>query len=305
MSVDYTSAFLGVLLGACLHDLIVDSANVTSCIDFFSCLPNDTLKSIDDDQYIKIPEFTQSILHSLGDGWSGGLKLIAAPAGSGKSTILLKEIVCLIGQDCFCKPFCRRQIVVIPSLMDGCIHEALKIRPDQAWSGISSHVAEKTLIIFPRVDCGVAEVQALSRYIVSMATDGYNSDRYTVFMCVSNPETFRQISEFHIEKIYTLCEPSLLTWDSNRLKALIDSRFPAWSEGGKKRLLDLSVSAMSPGPIDSFARAIRDQGFNDFSDVNEVFLLQLISDVEKTATEWGKFGVRRANTSNDTTCVVG
>jgi hypothetical protein len=81
------------------------------------------LKNVDDNNYVVITEFCDTISSALGDGWSGGLKLIGAPQGAGKSTIVLKEARRFIEERCFC----QNAVVVILSLTVNCIHDALKI----------------------------------------------------------------------------------------------------------------------------------------------------------------------------------
>jgi hypothetical protein len=51
----------------------------------------DAVKNVEDNNNVVITESCDTIQCALGDGWSGGLKLIGAPQGAGKSTIVLKE----------------------------------------------------------------------------------------------------------------------------------------------------------------------------------------------------------------------
>jgi hypothetical protein len=98
------------------------------------------LKNVVDNKYVVITEFCDTVSSALGDGWSGGLKLIGAPQGAGKLTIVLKEAKRFIEERCFC----QNAVVVILSLTVNCIHDALKIRPNDA---VSDFVAKRTIII--------------------------------------------------------------------------------------------------------------------------------------------------------------
>jgi hypothetical protein len=250
-----------------------------------------TLKNVHDKNYVVITEFCETIHCALGDGWSGGLKLIGAPQGAGKSTIVLKEAKRFIEERCFC----QNAVVVIKSLGVNCIHDALRIRPQDE---VSDFVAERTIIIIHQADLRVANMEALSNYIVSIATDSYNSDKFCILMCMSTPETFRQVLTYNGgQKISMLCQPSELKWDANKLEMLINSSFPEWSKEGKRELLEITLPAMSPGVIVHLLNDIRIhkmRGVNDFCNLDLVRRSDLLSNVERIAGDWAKFEIRNS-----------
>ena len=183
--------------------------------------------------YVVITRFCETIHSALGNGWSGGLKLIGAPQGAGKSTIVLKEAKRFIEERCSC----QSAVVVIKSLGVNCIHDALRIRPQDE---VSDFVAERTIIIIHQADLRVKNMEALENYIVSIATDSYNSNKFCILMCMSTPETFRTVLTYNGgQKISKLCRPSELKWNANQLEVLINSSFPGWSEEGKRKLLKM------------------------------------------------------------------
>lgn len=234
-----------------------------------------TVKNIDDNNYVVIPELRERIHNLLDSGWSGGLKLIGAPRGDGKSTIVLKEVKRFMQERCFC----QNAVVDIKSLGANCIQEALQIRPH---CEVSDFVAERTIITIHQADLKVANVEDLENYIISIATDSYNSDKYCILMCMSTPETFRQVLTFNGgQKISSLRQPSELKWNPTKLEVLIDSSFPEWSKDGKKALLELVIPAMSPGVIVNLLYDIRKtKGIKDFFDLDEDRRSDLISNVQ-------------------------
>jgi hypothetical protein len=141
-------------------------------------------------------------------------------------------------------------------------------------------------------------MEALQNYIVSMATDSYNSDKFCILLSMSTPETFRQVLTYNRgQKISTPCQPSELKWNANQLEVLIDSSFPEWSKDGKRELLQLTIPAMSPGVIVHLLNDIRIQkkiGMEDFFDLDEVRRSDLISNVKKIAGDWEKFKNRNS-----------
>ena len=152
-------------------------------------------------------------------------------------------------------------------------------------------------MIIHQADLKVANMEALQNYIVSIATDSYNSDKFCILMCMSTTETFRQVLTCNGgQKVSMLCQPSELKWNANQLEVLIDSSFPEWSKDGKRELLQLTIPAMSPGVIVHLLNDIRihKRGIEDFFDLDEVRRSDLISNVKKIAGDWEKFENRNS-----------
>ena len=56
--------------------------------------PSDvSLKLVDDEHYVEIPGLCEAIRFALQIEWNGGMKLIGAPIGAGKTTIVLKRSI--------------------------------------------------------------------------------------------------------------------------------------------------------------------------------------------------------------------
>lgn len=241
---------------------------------------------VDGNRYVSIPK-----LCALEYGRYRGLKVIGAHRGAGKSTIVLKELKRFVEERCIN----QNPVVIINSLRVNCIHDALRIRP---YKKISDFVAKRTMIIIFQVDLIVANKEDLRDYILSIADDSISSGKYFILMCMSTPESYREVLTYNggISRISEVCEPSGLKWNKKKLEELIDLSFPEWSDKGKNELLKLTIPAMSPGVIVLLRDYIRARKeIKDFVDSDEVERSGHISNVKYTAEEWEKFDRRNWN----------
>jgi hypothetical protein len=180
---------------------------------------------------------------------------------------------------------CKYTLIVIHDFVKYCIHDALRIQHTQA---VSAAVSDNTIIVIHQVDMQAVDMESLRSYVVSTATDGYNSNKFCILMCLSSAETFLQVADYNSgEKLSVLCYPSEMRWSDSQLESVIGSCFPNWSVAGKKKLLELTRRAMSPGLI----VRLQITGFKEAnlsSPVGDI-ISELTSNVEKRAGDWSKF----------------
>jgi hypothetical protein len=241
-----------------------------------------SLEIVDDDHYVEIPGFCEAIRRALQSRHRGGMKLIGAPVGAGKTTTVLKEVNRIASGSCCCRP----TVIVLNELANYCFHDALKIPHNY---GISAFVPKNTIIILHQVDHLVADVASMRNYIISIATDAYNSNKFCVLICLKSPEAFFQVATYNGgEKISILCYPSELRWSESQLQSLIDLWFPEWSIAGKMKLLELTRHTMSPGLIVQLREVTYFKEEHLFSPADKT-TATLRRDARIRAAEWAKF----------------
>jgi hypothetical protein len=82
-----------------------------------------------------------------------------------------------------------------------------------------------------------------------------------------------------------------LRWDAHQLEALIAYSFPGWSINGKRKLLEITSAAMSPGIITKFRYYIsrKSRKVSDFFDLDQGDISLLTYEVKERADQWAEF----------------
>lgn len=175
----------------------------------------------------------------------GGVWIVGAPSGSGKTTYI-GDYIAKLRQD----SWYTSRIAVFDgnAIVPLCLHKALSINENER---LSEYIPKGYKLIIDQVDIKESLFSLeMQNYIVRLATDSRNSKRYAVLICVSDPTVMRiMLSLNNYDKISELCPPSYLHWNEDLVRKFIDEKYTAWEEDEKNRLFELTKSAKSCGAL--------------------------------------------------------
>lgn len=174
-----------------------------------------------------------------------GVFVLAAPPGSGKSTLIKMTL-----------PELRKKFRYIKILRDDGnlfgmnIQESLYIPRRCA---LSEYLPAETLIIIDQIDLKIESLSPdLKAYITALAADSVNSKKFKMLFCVSDPNTAREILSCNGgEKVQEISCRDSLVWSKDQLGAFIRIKLPHLSSQGIEKLKSLAkVCKNSPGLIE-------------------------------------------------------
>ena len=227
---------------------------------------------------------TEEILFTINDE-NGGVTVIGAPPGSGKSTYVKDAVM--------------RARTMYPSLkiklfgrgtsllqLDE-LHNKFGIPPSRL---MSTFLPKGTVIVIDQVDNTPSRLNELSReYIVHLATDSRNSKIYSIILCVSNPETFREILKLNggdkIKPIFPYM--GTMKWNNNQMEQFVSENLSHWTLTDRKLISDMCAPACSPGVFWSAIRVLK--RYPSSSCVDEVIFDTIRLDVQKKVHIWRQF----------------
>ncbi len=278
------SAAIGAIVGA-LGKEIVEWLKLSSCSrrchvqNRINELRSATL--IDTKDVCLVPYYTieRCIDDSLEDQ-DGGVWIFGAPAGSGKTTYLGRQI------QIFRSKFPKREIVIFPNgitvIRDKKINQILGV-PDN--EPLSRYLPEGTVIVLEQFDISVSLSEETKEYILDLATDSRNSKKYSVIISVSNPKTMIDLLKINGgEKVKDVCHPKYIKWTRTEVTQYINEMFYDWTDEEKRNLIESCKLSCSPGVLFD-AYKIKQSGRYS---VNDVVNFAKNLDVNKSK-KWDEF----------------
>jgi len=206
--------------------------------------------NLDENNIIRNDPFIKSIVSKL-SGNNFGLFVLGCPAGTGKSTLIQMTLDSIKSrrplQRLVYWKFIKNGDLV---LQNQSIHECLKIPSHQS---LSDYLPFNSCIILDQIDVMIKESLDYSfrRYITHLATDAFNSQKYKIVMCVSDPLVAKTIQYCNGgEKIHPLCDNASLVWSDAQLDNFIRFKLPNLNSDDIEKLYKLAQSCRnSPGLI--------------------------------------------------------
>ena len=201
---------------------------------------------IDTKDVVVVPYDTiERIIDDTLEDQDGGVWIFGAPAGSGKTTYLGRQI------QIFRSKFPKREIVIFPNsisvIRDKKINQLLGV-PDS--EPLSRYLPDGTVIILDQFDISESLPEETKEYILYLATDSRNSKKYSVFISVSNPETMIDLLKINGgEKVKDMCHPTYIKWTSTEASQYIGEMFKDWTNEDKCSLLKSCRLSYSPGVL--------------------------------------------------------
>lgn len=253
----------GVVLGEVGKTLVLDSLWTTECWQkHFVCQNLTAAEPVELESAIVVPldTITNTICRRI-TNVDYGLFVLAAPAGSGKSTFIKMAL-----------PKLRTKFSYIKLLRDSTnlfgknLQESLCIPKHCA---LSEYLPSGTLIIIDQIDFKADSLPPdVKAYITGLAADSVNSRKFKLIFCVSQPDTAREILSCNGgEKVQEICCRDSLVCSKDQLEAFIRVKLPQLSSAGQETLKSLAKACgNSPGLIER-ASALAD-GKDDISKEN-------------------------------------
>ena len=251
-----------------------------------SPLAPDMDESIDNDDNVVIPHdvVTDKII-SIIEGHRGGITVIGAPMASGKSTyigVAVKHVKANNPQ-----AIIKTMDNGTSMLVSNGLHGAFGIQPPKA---LSTFLPKGTVLIIDQADMLPSRFDdIMQEYIVQIATNSRNSKKYTVILCVSNPEVYAILLGLNgRDKIKPLfSDPENMKWNSIQMMQYIAASLPHWTVADRERLMDLCSPAGSPGVLWNAVTTVRQ--FAQFEKVNDADIREIRREVEHKVAMWSSF----------------
>jgi hypothetical protein len=167
-----------------------------------------------------------------------GLLVISAPAGTGKSTYLMKALQNMT-------PKRRMKIFTGGSYLQD-FKKILSAFGIPGYAKLSRYLPEKSIVIIDQVDfTGAAFNETIQGNITELATDSHNSKKYLVILCVSDANFAKKVLLCNGgEKINLAVPPEILKW--TRIDAENFIRMKNIPEDRIQFLLDLFAPCYNP-----------------------------------------------------------
>lgn len=239
------AAFMGAL-GKDLYDRIKLNRHSRRCL-VATNVRNNCKKLIDLVDYPEIPfhSLEKHIIFAL-QSKNGGVRIMGAPAGSGKSTYLDRCIKMFMEMPQQSRKVCVYKGVNI--LINRSLHEALGV---SRLESISDYIPRGTVIVIDQVDCSLEAIDiSVQQFIVDLATESRNLKCFSLIICVSNPQVMLKLLKLNeMEKIKDVCDPRYLRWTTRETEHYIDEAFIGWSDFDKRLLVDACEKSKSPGVL--------------------------------------------------------
>jgi len=169
-----------------------------------------------------------------------GLLVISAPAGTGKSTYLMKALE---------KMTPKRRMKIFTG--GAYLQDFKKIlssfgMPDYA--KLSKYLPKKSIVIIDQVDfTGAAFNDTIQANITDLATDSHNSKKYLVILCVSDADFAKRVLLCNGgEKINLAVPPVTLKWTKCDAEKFIRMKSIPGDEMEMQSLLDLFAPSYNP-----------------------------------------------------------
>jgi hypothetical protein len=243
------SAVIGAIVGA-LGKEIVECLKLSYCgrrchvQNRINELRSATL--IDTKDVSVVPYYTiERCIDDTLEDQDGGVWIFGAPAGSGKTTYLGRQI------QIFRSKVPKREIVIFPNgisvIRDKKINQLLGV-PDS--EPLSRYLPDGTVIVLEQFDISVSLSEETKEYILNLATDSRNSKKYSVIISVSNPETMIDLLKINGgEKVKDICHPNYIKWTSTEVSQYINEMFKDWTNEEKRSLIESCRLSYSPGVL--------------------------------------------------------
>ena len=176
-----------------------------------------------------------------------GLFVLGCPSGTGKSTFIRMALNMMKSRQLgvHWKLIKHGDLV----LRNQNIHEFLKIPSNKS---LSDYLPYNSCIILDQIDMIEDGLDySFRRYITHLATDAFNSQKFKIVMCVSDPLVAKTIRDCNGgEKIHPLCDAALLIWSDVQLDNFIRLKLPNFTSDDNEKIRKLAKFCRnSPGLI--------------------------------------------------------
>lgn len=181
----------------------------------------------------------QSVDEALKKGFAdpyGGVQVLYAPSGSGKSSYLKHALAQNKGR---------------PALYISKFTSAKEFYSHLYMKGnelVSDFVPENSVIVIDQMEQTLLTAEVRSA-ILHLATDSRGSaGKYNVIMCFSNAEAARQVLLLNgMDKIFPMCDRSVFHWGGQDIKKFCEHACVNWKPEQIERLESLALTAKCPG----------------------------------------------------------
>ena len=189
----------------------------------------------------------------------GGVFVIGAPTGAGKTSCLSKAIETLKSAD----STCDSRLFYTVGLRENFL-EQLGVAPGEQ---ISKNVPKNSVFIFDQVDLSPARLTDLMKeLIVELAVQSRNAGSFHVVMLVSNAETMKIILDLNgYDKIVPAFHSRLFQWTELEMKNLVHQMSPDWADDKTNNIVNALKTSMCAGTIFTQVKTLQEQKSQEFS----------------------------------------
>lgn len=178
----------------------------------------------------------------------GGLFVVGAPTGAGKTSYLSQSI-------CKFKKKNNRPVYYISGFHEDCL-ESLGIPRGRM---IHEYIDSDSVIVIDQVEIDADELTAnLKQILVQLATQSRNSRKFHAVIIVSKPKLMEKIINLNGgEKIYAAISFSDFQWDKVMMANLAKSLLPAFNDDDIESFVTIFESSKTPGLLFSYANTVK------------------------------------------------
>lgn len=205
----------------------------------------------------------------------GGLFVLGAPCGSGKTTYLNKAI------ENFQKKNLSRKLYYL----NGISEETFESLDVPSGKRFSEFLPSGSVIIIDQAESKDDPSPKVFNLLIQLAVQSRNSKRFHTIIVVSSFKLMGDILNLNGgEKIYSVASTALLKWDEDRQLEFAKKLLPNWSSENQKALVAKVQASGSCGILFSLSQQLKEfpQYFDDeFSEE--------VEQIKRRASEWDEF----------------
>lgn len=258
-----TSLFLGGVIGAIGKELV--NSLFKRCEECFgsshvvqAILSNRSTQLIELDNYPIVENHSiQTFINTILRDREGGLSILGAPAGSGKSTYVQLAV-----EKARSDPLFIGDIIILKSknfLKPGEIQRKIGIDPSTTLTEV---LPRYTIIIIDQID-GESLTAEMEEYLLDLTTESRNGKKYSLLLLLSKPVLIDKILRMNGgQKIKEVCDPNHF-----RLKSKLSAKNYLYkmleignvSEDNIEEIMEICGGYFSPGIAFELRRAIKNR----------------------------------------------
>lgn len=195
------------------------------------------------------PLLEESLMAGLERTSIGGVFVLGAPGGSGKTTYLNKSIIQYQGSTC-CN-YNKNPVKVIHFVGEAFNGTTLRKKLHVPEGGrLTDFLPQHSWIVIDQFDLAPQEITPeMKTFIVAIAAESRNNRRFSVILAMSNPESIQIVLQLNnMDKISPfLCHPNLFKFSEDEMNEFTENMFPSLTLDQKEKVVFLAKDSCSVG----------------------------------------------------------
>lgn len=248
---------------------------------------NSDSMNLDDSLVVPNLPFCKSLIHIL-ELRTGGVFVVGAPAGSGKTTYVIESIKKFMASNKRCVKYVRQANCASSSAFKSMIG----MPPGGC---VSEYLPAGSVVVIDQIDFDVITSE-MAAFIIELATESRNTKAFHVILCVSSATMMNSILELNGgEKIVTAVASKVIEWDEDQISALATFMLKGWLKSDVDQVVKALAISKSAGTVWSWCNKFNQAKYTQWADVKEESRLNMLSGALKKQQMWETFTLSSGN----------